>query len=63
MKFVDYSMCGRNNCINWKDGHCTLKDPEKNGDFCLDYEDSMDALRLKADSIRVHWIKNKIFFE
>ena len=52
MKFVDYSMCGRNNCINWKDGHCTLKDPEKNGDFCLDYEDSMDALRLKADPIR-----------
>ena len=51
MKFGDYPICGYKNCINWKDGHCTLKDPEKIGDFCLYYEDALDALRLKTDAI------------
>jgi hypothetical protein len=49
---MDYPSCERKNCINSKKGRCALKDPEKNGDSCLDYEDSMDALRLKADAIK-----------
>jgi hypothetical protein len=38
--------------VNWKKGCCALKDPEKTGDSCLDYEDAMDSLRLKADAIK-----------
>jgi len=49
---VDYPLCEYIQCINWKEGHCTLKDPEKVGDSCLDYEDAMDALRLRADAIK-----------
>jgi hypothetical protein len=49
---MDYPTCERKTCINNKDGHCSLKDPEKTGDFCLDFEDSQDFLRLKADAIR-----------
>jgi len=49
---VDYPPCERKNCINWKKGRCALKDLEKNGDACLNYEDAMDALRLKADALK-----------
>ncbi len=49
---MDYPQCERKTCINWKDGHCALKNPEKNGDSCLHYEGAMDALRLKADAIK-----------
>jgi hypothetical protein len=49
---VDYPSCEHSSCINWKEGRCTLKDPEKAGDACLDYEDAMDALRLKADALK-----------
>ena len=49
---MDYPSCERKNCINWKDGHCSMKAPEKNGDYCLDFEDAMDFLRLKVDAIK-----------
>lgn len=49
---MDYPLCERASCINFKSGRCALKEPEKNGDFCLDYEDAMDALRLRADAIK-----------
>jgi len=49
---MDYALCERSDCINWKKGHCTLKDPEKTGNTCLDFEDAMDALRLRADAIK-----------
>jgi hypothetical protein len=29
-----------------------LKNPEKNSDSCLEFEDAMDFLRLKADAIK-----------
>jgi len=29
-----------------------MKDPEKEGDNCLNFEDAMDFLRLKADAIK-----------
>lgn len=29
-----------------------MKAPEKNGNGCLDFEDAMDYLRLKADAIK-----------
>jgi hypothetical protein len=40
------------NCINWKDEHCSLAIPEKDGDACLDFEDAMDFLRLRADAVK-----------
>ena len=40
------------NCVNWKDGRCSLKDPEKSGGSCLDFEDAMDSLRLRADAVK-----------
>jgi hypothetical protein len=49
---LDYPLCERKSCNNWKEGRCSLKDPEKNGEYCLDYEDAMDFVRLKADAIR-----------
>jgi len=49
---LDYPFCERMNCVNWKDGRCSLKDPEQSGAACLDFEDAMDALRLKADAIK-----------
>jgi len=49
---MDFPACNRKDCINWKEGYCSLKSPEKNGDACLDYEDAMDFLRLKADAVR-----------
>ena len=51
-QLVDYPLCERANCINWKEGRCVLKEPEKSGDSCLNYEDAMDSLRLKADVIK-----------
>ena len=44
--------CDKKSCINWKDGHCYLSNPEKNGSDCLDFEDAMDFLRLKADAVK-----------
>jgi hypothetical protein len=38
--------------MHHKDGYCSLANPEKVGADCLDYEDAMDFLRLKADAIR-----------
>ena len=49
---MDHPLCDRLNCINWKSGSCALKDPEKEGESCLNYEDAMDSLRLKADAIK-----------
>jgi len=49
---MDYQLCNRKNCINWKKGRCALKDPEKEGDSCLYYENALDSLRLKADAIK-----------
>lgn len=49
---MDYPLCDRNNCINWKQGHCALKDPEKEDDSCLHYEDVLNSIRLKADAIK-----------
>jgi len=49
---MGYPFCERKNCINWKEGRCSLKTPEKNGEACLDFEDTMDFFRLKADAIK-----------
>ncbi len=49
---MDHPQCKRSNCINWKNGRCALKDPEKEENCCLNFEDSMDYLRLKADPVR-----------
>lgn len=40
--------CNRESCVNNKDGYCTLKNPEREGDRCLHYEDIMKASRLKV---------------
>jgi hypothetical protein len=34
------------------EGYCFLTSPENVGDECLDFEDAMDSLRLKADAIK-----------
>jgi hypothetical protein len=45
-------VCSKTSCINNKDGACSLTSPEKAGDSCLDFEDTMDFLRLKADAVK-----------
>ncbi|MCJ7613542.1 hypothetical protein MUO71_02090 [Candidatus Bathyarchaeota archaeon] len=49
---MDYPLCERTNCVNWRKGGCTLKDPEKSGDSCLYYDDALDSFRLKADAVK-----------
>jgi hypothetical protein len=49
---MDFPACERKDCINWKNGNCSLKNPEKNSNSCLDFEDAMTFLQLKADPIR-----------
>jgi len=44
--------CDKINCINWKDGKCSLTNPEQVGDSCLDFEDATEFFRLKADAIK-----------
>ena len=44
--------CGKRTCMNYKDGICSLVNPEKAGEECLDFEDTLDFLRLKADAIK-----------
>lgn len=47
---MDYPSCEQKSCINWKNRRCSLKSPEKSATSCLDFEDSVDFLRLKADA-------------
>jgi len=49
---MNYPLCNHNACINWKEGRCSIKDPEKEDDSCLYYEDIMNSLRLKADALK-----------
>lgn len=49
---MDHPFCARKSCINWKEGRCSLSNPEKVNDHCLDFEDATDFLRLKADAIK-----------
>ena len=49
---MGHPVCERKKCINWKKGQCSLHDPERAGEDCLDFEDAMDFQRLKADAIR-----------
>ena len=49
---MDCQLCYRTDCINWKNGRCSIKDPEKYQKACLHYDDTLDNLRLKADAIK-----------
>jgi hypothetical protein len=44
--------CDKRACINYTDGACSLVNPEKADEECLDFEDAMDFLRLRADAIK-----------
>jgi hypothetical protein len=41
--------CTRESCINYKEGYCSLRNPERNIDYCLYYEDALDSLRLNVN--------------
>jgi hypothetical protein len=49
---MDHPLCDKKTCINCKEGRCLLSAPEKVANECLDFEDAMDSLRLKADAIK-----------
>ncbi|MCL2477445.1 hypothetical protein [Candidatus Bathycorpusculum sp.] len=44
--------CDKKNCVNHIEGYCSLSNPEKEGNSCIDYEDEMDFTRLKVDVAR-----------
>jgi len=44
--------CDKKSCVNNKEGYCTLVDPEKVGNSCLEFEDFMDFSRLNADALK-----------
>ena len=50
--FLSQISCDKKSCINLKEGNCSLTNPEKVDNECLDFEDAMDFLRLKADAIK-----------
>ena len=39
--------CIKEACVRFKNGFCLLKDPERYGDVCLDYQDVDEALSLQ----------------
>jgi len=47
---MDYPFCEKKDCVNYKNGRCILRNPEKGKECCLHYEDIMDSLRLKVDT-------------
>ncbi len=47
----DHPLCKMKNCVNYDKGRCARKNPEKYDDACLHFEDVMDSLRLKANSL------------
>ncbi|MFH0896917.1 MAG: hypothetical protein V1850_02565 [Candidatus Bathyarchaeota archaeon] len=51
-KNAEKVMCGRESCVNCRDGYCALKNPERDGDNCLHYEDTLNSLRLKVDTFK-----------
>ena len=50
-EIMGHLSCDKKTCINYKEA-LSASTPEKVGDECLDFEDGMDALRLKADAIK-----------
>lgn len=44
--------CDKKTCVNYKEGYCSLANPEKASGACLDFEDVMEFLRLKSDAIK-----------
>jgi hypothetical protein len=51
-KILSRISCDKKSCINHKEGYCSLTNPEKEGNSCIDYEDEMDFARLKVDAAR-----------
>lgn len=49
---MDHPAYERETCIHWEERRCSLSSPEKVNSDCLDFEDAMDFLRLKADAIK-----------
>ena len=41
--------CDRESCVNNRDSYCALKNPVREGDHCLHYDNVIDALRLKVN--------------
>ena len=44
---MNRSPCEKTNCVYYKSGFCTQKNPEKYDDSCLDYEDLAKSFRSK----------------
>jgi len=51
-KFLSPISCEKKPVLTLMMG-AVLTDPEKVGNECLDFEDALDYLRLRADAIRV----------
>jgi hypothetical protein len=49
---MSFTACEKKICIHWRSGHCELNEPEKTGESCLDFEDAIEFLRLKADAVK-----------
>ena len=50
--FFEPNFLSQKTCINYKEGRCSLTSPEKVDNACLDFEDTADFLRLKADAVK-----------
>ena len=44
---MNHIQCEMKNCVNYKNGYCTQKNPEKYEDSCLDFEDLAKSFRSK----------------
>ena len=54
---MNHIQCEMKNCVNFKKGYCTQKNPEKYEDSCLDFEDLAKSfrskIRFKKGSLRI----------
>ncbi len=50
---MDFPPCLQRSCIHWKNEHSSLRSPERSEAACLEFEDAVDFLGLKAEAIKI----------
>jgi hypothetical protein len=50
--YTEKIICNRDSCVHYRAGCCTLKNPERNDDYYLHYEDALSSLRLTVDPLK-----------
>lgn len=49
---INLKTCDRNFCVNQSEGYHTLKNPEREGDLGIHYDDLLESLRSKENAFK-----------